>query len=157
KKRLAGRSCGRRAGGEMGAEMSVGLLYDPLYLEHETGQHPENAGRLRAAVARLQEQSLWDEARHLPAETASRAALEAVHAPAYLRFLEGAGAAGGGWLTADTVMSERSFDAARLAAGAAVEAVRSVLAGEVRQAFSLSRPPGHHARPAAGMGFCLIN
>jgi acetoin utilization deacetylase AcuC-like enzyme len=142
---------------EVETAMTPALLYDPLYLEHDTGQHPENAGRLLAVVARLREQGLWEEVRHLPAETAGRAALEAVHDPAYLRFLEEAAAAGGGWLTADTVMSERSFDAARLAAGAAIEAVRAVLAGEVRQAFSLSRPPGHHARPAAGMGFCLIN
>ena len=40
--------------------MSVALLYDPLFLEHQTGQHPENAGRLRAVTARLQEEGLWD-------------------------------------------------------------------------------------------------
>ncbi len=137
--------------------MAVGFFYDPLYLEHQTGEHPENAGRLRAVTARLREQGLWNQLTHLPAEPAAMAALEAVHTPAYLRFLEEAAASGGGWLTADTVLSERSFAAARLAAGAAVEAIRAVLGGGVRQAFSLSRPPGHHARPAAGMGFCLIN
>jgi acetoin utilization deacetylase AcuC-like enzyme len=137
--------------------MSVGLLYDPLYLEHYTGQHPENAGRLRAVTARLQEQGLWDVVRHLPPEPASMEALTAVHDASYLRELEEIATAGGAWLSADTLMSARSYDAARLAAGAAVAGVRAVLNGEVRQAFSLSRPPGHHARPAEAMGFCLIN
>lgn len=137
--------------------MSVALLYDPLFLEHHTGQHPENPGRLRAVVARLREEGLWDQVSHLAAEPASQEALEAVHEPRYLRFLEEVGAAGGGWLTSDTVMSPRSYEAARLAAGAAVRAVEAVLSGEAAQAFALVRPPGHHARPAEGMGFCLIN
>jgi acetoin utilization deacetylase AcuC-like enzyme len=137
--------------------MSIGFLYDPLYLEHDTGQHPENAGRLQAVVARLPELGLWEMVRHLAPEPASVAALEAVHEPGYVRFLADAAAGGGGWLSSDTVMSERSYDVARLAAGAAIGAVEAVLAGEVTQAFSLARPPGHHARPAEAMGFCLFN
>jgi acetoin utilization deacetylase AcuC-like enzyme len=54
-------------------------------------------------------------------------------------------------------MSPRSLDAARVAAGAAIRAVDAVLDGEASQAFALTRPPGHHARPAEGMGFCLLN
>jgi acetoin utilization deacetylase AcuC-like enzyme len=137
--------------------MSVGLLYDPLYLEHRTGQHPENPGRLRGVTSRLREQGLWDQLQHVPAEPATWEAMTAVHVRGYLEALEEAAAAGGGWLSADTVMSERSFDAARLAAGAAIAGANAVLAREVRQAFSLSRPPGHHARPSQAMGFCLIN
>jgi acetoin utilization deacetylase AcuC-like enzyme len=137
--------------------MPVGLLYDPICLEHDTGPHPENAGRLRAVVSRLREQGLWDRVLHLPAGPARMEALEAVHEPAYLRFLEEVSAAGGGWLTADTMMSPRSYEAARQAAGAAGRAAEAILAGETAQAFALIRPPGHHARPAAGMGFCLIN
>src|SRR5207244_12605242 len=83
--------------------------------------------------------------------------LEAVHSPSYLRFLEEVSASGGGWLTSDTVMSPHSFEAARLAAGAAIGAVEAVLSDEAAQAFALVRPPGHHARPAEGMGFCLLN
>jgi len=137
--------------------MSVALLYDPICLEHETGQHPENAGRLRAVVARLGEEGLWERVRHLTAEPAPYAALEAVHEARYLRFLEEVSAAGGGWLTSDTVMCPRSLDAARAAAGAAMRAVEAVIDGEVSQAFALVRPPGHHARPSEGMGFCLLN
>src|SRR6266511_2721681 len=106
--------------------MSLGLIYDPQFLEHETGAHPENAGRLRAVTALLQAQGLWDAMSHLPAQPASEDALAAVHQPGYLRFLEQVAQEGGGWLTADTVMSERSYPVARLAAGAAVRAVEGV-------------------------------
>ena len=50
-----------------------------------------------------------------------------------------------------------SYDVARLAAGAAVDAVRRVVAGEDRNALCLVRPPGHHALVDAPMGFCLFN
>ena len=60
-------------------------------------------------------------------------------------------------LDPDTVVSPGSWEAASLAAGAAVGAVEAVMSGRAANAFALVRPPGHHARPAAAMGFCLIN
>lgn len=49
------------------------------------------------------------------------------------------------------------FSLAKLAAGGTLCAVRAVLAGEVRNAYALVRPPGHHARPDTGMGFCMFS
>src|SRR6185503_10460913 len=51
----------------------------------------------------------------------------------------------------------RSYDAALLAAGAVVDAVDRVLAGEIQRAFCAVRPPGHHADAGRAMGFCLFN
>ena len=79
---------------------------------------------------------------------AERTAVERVHAPAYIDAL--AALTEPVLLDADTVASETSYTAALLAAGAAIEAAAT-------GGFALVRPPGHHARSASAMGFCLIN
>lgn len=138
--------------------MGPGILYSPLFLEHDTGDHPETAARLTTTVRLLQERGLWDRLPHLPFGPATEEALQAVHDPNYLHMLEYyTSRQGSGFLTADTPFSSRSLEAATLAAGAAVAAVDAVLDGKVSSAFALVRPPGHHATPAEGMGFCLIN
>jgi acetoin utilization deacetylase AcuC-like enzyme len=60
-------------------------------------------------------------------------------------------------IDADTRVSERSWEAALGAAGAAIHAVRSVAEGRHRNAFVATRPPGHHATSDRAMGFCLVN
>lgn len=56
----------------------------------------------------------------------------------------------------DTYLSAGSVKAALRGAGAAIMAVDDVMAGKTEAAFCASRPPGHHARPNAAMGFCLF-
>jgi acetoin utilization deacetylase AcuC-like enzyme len=137
--------------------MAPGILYDPLYLEHNTGRHPENAGRLTACVELLRRRGLWDRLTHVPPRPAPADALEAVHDPHYLGLIRHYAARGGGWLTADTPFSTRSWDVVQLASGAAMRAVDAVLDAEVPSALALIRPPGHHACAGEGMGFCLVN
>ena len=137
--------------------MTPGILYDPIFLEHDTGRHPETAGRLARTVELLRRRELWDRLRHLEARPAPAAALEAVHDPRYLQLLRHACERGGGWLTADTPFSRRSWEVVVRASGAAIAGVDAVLDGRVPSAFALVRPPGHHATAAEGMGFCLVN
>jgi acetoin utilization deacetylase AcuC-like enzyme len=62
-----------------------------------------------------------------------------------------------GYLDQDTVVSMRSLDAAKRAAGAPCQAIDLIMAGEVKNAFVPVRPPGHHATEERAMGFCLFN
>jgi acetoin utilization deacetylase AcuC-like enzyme len=59
--------------------------------------------------------------------------------------------------TGDTVISPGSFETAQFAAGGVLNAVDAVMARKVKNAFCATRPPGHHATPSRGMGFCIYN
>jgi acetoin utilization deacetylase AcuC-like enzyme len=83
--------------------------------------------------------------------------LARVHSPAYLDDLAAAASRSPGLIEVDTWLGPGSILAARLGAGAAIEAVADVIRGPGRRALCLVRPPGHHARPTEPMGFCLFN
>ena len=125
-------------------------------LEHETGPHPENAGRIRA-IERALDDAGWPGLELLEAPEASRPMLERVHDPAHVDEIERFCAAGGGMIDMDTVATDASWEAALRAAGAAAEGAERLLSGEARFAFSAMRPPGHHAESDRAMGFCLFN
>jgi acetoin utilization deacetylase AcuC-like enzyme len=134
------------------------LLYrDARFLDHETGNHPERAIRLRAIESHLERHWLTAQCRQPSFEPCDRTTLALVHDPAYIEDIRVFARAGGGHLDADTVCSPASFDVAALAAGAVVDAVGRVVAGEDTTAFCLVRPPGHHALVDRAMGFCLFN
>jgi len=133
------------------------LYYDPRFLEHDTGQHPEQAERLRQVVRHLENTGLLTECERPTWQPASRERLERVHEAGHIDRVAAVATQGGGRLDADTVVSPASFDVARLAAGAACDAVDRILAGGAKTALCLVRPPGHHALAERAMGFCLFN
>lgn len=133
------------------------LLYaSPRFLDHQTGAHPESPVRLEAIAVHLKESGLADRCGRPEWTPATPAMLAAVHGGEYLEAVADLCRRGGGRLDADTVASPASYEAARLAAGAACDATRRVLAGEERTALCLVRPPGHHALADRAMGFCLM-
>jgi len=133
------------------------IYYNPRVLDHQTGEHPEHAGRLRAVAEHFDSQDIWQNSRVEEWPAANLAQVAAVHASSYLAQIEQLARQGGGRVDADTVVSPESYDVALLAAGAAVDAVGRVLTGNANQALCLVRPPGHHAVRGQAMGFCLVN
>ena len=134
---------------------SLALYYHPAYLEHDTGQHPENADRLRGIITALDRYGI-PESDLLKPEPVDLDLLAHVHDARYIAAIEKAARSGGGYWDYDTIISPASYDAALLAAGAATAAVDSAIAG-MSVPFALVRPPGHHALHASAMGFCLFN
>ena len=137
--------------------MKAGLVYDPIYLEHDTGDHVENSQRLVAAISYLKETGIKEKLSCLPSRRASLEELEMIHAPDYISYVKSKAEKGGGWLDPDTIMSPKSYEAALYAAGGLMGAVEAVMRGEVDNAFALVRPPGHHAIRDRAMGFCIFN
>ena len=94
------------------------FYYQPTFLEHDTGSHPENAGRLRAVMERLNSTELLDQCARPDWLPAVNAQLGYVHDQADIDSITKFVGDGGGRIEADTVVSEKSLDVARLAAGA---------------------------------------
>jgi acetoin utilization deacetylase AcuC-like enzyme len=133
-------------------------FYDDVFLRHETGQHPERPARLEGIVRRLEKPDPWIKLYQRGEFALAEAAqLERVHSKEYIQTIAERAKRGGGHLDADTIVSPQSYDVARFAAGAAIEAVNQVCTGKHRRAIGLVRPPGHHALPDLAMGFCLFN
>jgi acetoin utilization deacetylase AcuC-like enzyme len=137
--------------------MKVGFVYDPIYLKHDTGQHPENVRRLEAVISQLEQTGIKRQLTPVEPRPATIAELSLVHREKYISQVREAARKGGGWLDVDTVMSADSYDAALYAAGGTIQATEAVINGDVNSAFALVRPPGHHATAQRAMGFCLFN
>ncbi len=136
----------------------IPIWYDPIYLEHDTGStHPERPTRLDACLELLRGDSTdtppidWR-----TGESIDDLDILRCHTDAHLERIDRMRGRAG-YLDADTVCSERSVDAARIAAGSLAEASALAWKGEIPTAFNLARPPGHHATPDRAMGFCLFN
>ncbi|MFZ4834459.1 class II histone deacetylase [Rouxiella sp. Mn2063] len=83
-------------------------------------------------------------------------ALRRIHPDHYLQRLKTVSDQGGGMLGIEAPMGPGSYEIAKLSAGLACAAVNAVWQGELDNAYSLSRPPGHHCLPDQSMGFCFL-
>lgn len=137
--------------------MRVGLVYDPVYLEHDTGNHVENSQRLVNIIKLLEEKDLFSAFDMINTRDATIDELALIHATEYINRVKQLCDKGGGSLDYDTVLSSNTYRAAILAAGGVIQAARAVLTNRLKYTFALVRPPGHHATCWQGKGFCIFN
>ena len=137
----------------------TGFFYHDLFIKHlENYNHVERPQRLEAIHRRIKKSPIRKELKFIEAEPADLAWIERVHEPDYvagIMALKIDSAIVLDW--GDTVATPATPQAALHAAGAGVQAVRMVMAGELTSAFCAVRPPGHHAENRRAMGFCLFN
>jgi acetoin utilization deacetylase AcuC-like enzyme len=139
--------------------MTTAIVHHPVFQEHDTGPgHPENPSRYKVVMEALRgDPKLWPKLLEVQAKEAPRGDIQAAHSSQLYKHVERVVSEGTGYLDADTVVSMRSFDAARYAAGAPCQAIDLVMAGKATNAFVPVRPPGHHATVERAMGFCIFN
>jgi hypothetical protein len=82
--------------------------------------------------------------------------LQRVHPAAYLAKLKALSDAGGGEAGMNAPVGPGTYEIARLSAGLAIAACEAVVRGDLDNAYSLSRPPGHHCLRDQAMGFCFL-
>lgn len=133
------------------------LIADPLYKAHDTGAgHPESPQRYDAVMEALA--PIAGSLSRIKPRAATVDEIALVHTHKYIETAERDIVSGRAELsTGDTNVSERSYDVALEAAGGVLNAVDAVVSGFANNAFCAVRPPGHHARPNQGMGFCVFN
>ena len=138
--------------------MTTLLLHHPSTLEHRTPSgHPERPDRIRAVEKALAAEEFASLERRL-AERADTDTIALAHPREYVEAIEEAAPETGlVGIDSDTVMSPGTLEAIQRGVGAAVGAVDAVMSGEVKNAFSAMRPPGHHAERTRAMGFCFFN
>jgi acetoin utilization deacetylase AcuC-like enzyme len=156
----------------------LGFCSSPRFIDHNTGpHHPERPDRIRAIHRAVRDAGLVTSPDPFPdfrldlglhpfghpplleiePAAADEKWLLTVHPPEYVRHVEHVSSLAGILDQGDTPTEHRSFAAALLAVGAALQSCDAVMTGKVARSFTAVRPPGHHAEPDRAMGFCLFS
>lgn len=153
---------------------TTGFFFDERCFWHSTGLHattlpvggwvqpPSGAGHAESPETKRRMKNLMDvsglsrQLKLLSAELADEEDLLRIHPAHYLQRFKQLSDNGGGMLVEEAPLGPGSYEIAKLSAGLACAAVEAVLKGELDNAYSLSRPPGHHCLPDQSMGFCFL-
>jgi acetoin utilization deacetylase AcuC-like enzyme len=143
----------------MANAIKTALVAEAVYKEHLTGPgHPERPERYDAVTQAIQKAGLLAALERVPARAATEDEIALCHARGYIEIVKREVGAGARELsTGDTNVCPRTLEVAVRAVGGVLSAVDAVMSGRARNAFCVVRPPGHHARPDQGMGFCVFN
>jgi len=141
------------AGGNYAMTLPLGGLVQPL----AAGGLPESPETKRRLKNLMDVTGITRDLDMRSADQATRAELERIHPASYLDAFKSASDSGGGELGHHAPFAQGGYEIAALSAGLATAAVRAVASGGLTNAYSLSRPPGHHCEPDKPMGFCLLS
>ena len=135
-----------------------GLLLDDRFFKHAIHQpSPENPKRLRSLYSSINK-NFRESFHFLEPRQASVENITAAHSTFYLdQLAEHLMKADPFSYDRDTYLMEDSYNTALLAAGGCLEMADCIMSAELNHGFALIRPPGHHAEPGRGMGFCILN
>ncbi|MCF7980401.1 MAG: class II histone deacetylase [Pseudomonadales bacterium] len=149
----------------------TGFVWHEIYMWHNTGNyagvmpygnpvqpgtHVENPETKRRFRNLLEVSGLLKQLQPIAAREATEEEILRFHTPEYLEKIKTLSATCGGDAGVFTPMGSGSYEIARLSAGGVLAALDAIMAGEVKNAYALVRPPGHHALAHEGMGFCLF-
>ena len=149
----------------------TGFLFHELYMWHDTGsaalwypaglrvqpaQHAESAESKRRLRNLMEVAGILDDLTPVQPRPATREELLRVHTPEYVDKIVALSAERGGEAGEGTPFGHGSYEIACLAAGGTIAMVDAVLWGAVDNGYALVRPPGHHAEPDLGRGFCIF-
>lgn len=151
---------------------NTGYIWHERFAWHDTGTHagiypaggfvqphhnfesPESKSRFAGLV---EVSGMLEQLTRIAPEMVSEQDLLRVHTPEHVARIRSFSEAGGGDAgDGYSPFGPGSYDIARLAAGGTYVAARAVVTGEVDNAYALVRPPGHHAEPDMGRGYCLF-
>ncbi|XP_024973531.1 histone deacetylase 8 isoform X2 [Cynara cardunculus var. scolymus] len=152
----------------------INVFWDDGMLDHETGKgvfdtgmdpgfldalekHPENADRIRNMLSILKRGPISPFISWHPSRPALLSELRSFHTPEYIDSLLEADKKGGKTFCSGTFLNPGSWNAALLAAGTTLSAIKYILDGHAKMCFALVRPPGHHAQPTQADGYCFLN
>jgi len=139
--------------------LKTAYIYDPLFLNHDTGsRHPERSQRVSAAHALLSSQDWFSTLHQLETRPAEEQWISTIHDTGYIERVKAACETGERRIDSpDVTISKASYDVALNGAGSILQLADQLMAGNVDNGFAMVRPPGHHAEQAEAMGFCLFN
>ncbi|MDO9046063.1 MAG: histone deacetylase [Methanobacteriaceae archaeon] len=138
----------------------MAIVYSPEYNKHQDKFHIENKARTDAIMNNLSKQSFFNKLNIIAPSRADLNHVLSVHTPEHVNFIDEFCKKGGGNIDFDTYATSQSYQTALLSAGGAIKASKLVLNRANKSenwAFSISRPPGHHATSNKSMGFCIFN
>mmetsp|Transcript_13903 Transcript_13903/g.24050 ORF Transcript_13903/g.24050 Transcript_13903/m.24050 type:complete len:397 (-) Transcript_13903:262-1452(-) len=149
--------------------LKTGYVFEELYLWHEPGsisydiwtqpgEHWEAAETKHRLHSLLSVSGALDSTKRIKARSATDEEILYFHTPEYLARVKEISEREVGGNTGEIArIGPKGFRIAALSCGGVLAGVEAINAGEVRNAYCLVRPPGHHAEPDKGMGFCIFN